>query len=70
MKNSQTSKFKAKSNTSTQEEWETILREIFLGTKPETQVAINEGVEAVAKVESGGESMTITIQKRVEGITV
>jgi hypothetical protein len=69
VQSSQTSKLKTKNNSSTAEEWESILRGILLGAiEDETQSPIPNGVEAVAKVED--QSMTITIQKRIEGITV
>lgn len=36
----------------------------------EEHKAITQGVEAAAKVESGGNKLSITIQRRIEGITV
>ena len=43
---------------------------VFLSTKTEGHLPATEGVEAVARVEDGSSLLTITIQKRVEGITV
>jgi len=52
-----------------QEDWETILEFILLGTVPgPDRAAVTEDVEAIAKIE--GEELTITVQKRVQGITV
>lgn len=68
MRHKQTSKLKDKKVN--QEEWETILLSLLLGTDAEgTPVAVANGLEAVAKVD-GDSSMTITIQKNIEGITV
>lgn len=44
---------------------------VLLGTAPDEEHAdIINGVEAVAKVESNSTKLTITIQRRIEGITV
>lgn len=55
-----------KNSSVNQEDWEAILAFILLGTATD-RTAVTEDVEAVAKVERG---LTITLQKKVEGITV
>ncbi len=60
---------RGKTSKISEDEWETILEGLLLGTKPDLEHAkVTEGVEAVAKV--GEEEIVITIQKRIEGITV
>lgn len=62
-------KLKAKSNKSTVEEWDNLLLEILLGKVTDgAESAAQNGTEAVAHVDEV--SFTITIQKRIEGITV
>lgn len=52
-----------------QEDWEDILAFILLATVPRPdRAAVTEDVEAVAKVERG--ELTITVQRRVQGIKV
>lgn len=65
MKGKNTAKLRAKSNQETQEEWDNLLREVLLGKK---QATATLGVEALAQVDD--DSIIITIQKRIEGITV
>jgi len=68
LKHSQLSKLKEKKITL--EEWEQILSAFLLGTDPEgTSVATPEGVEAVASIQAGAKSLTIIIQRNIEGIT-
>ena len=69
VKHSKASTLKAKNSKSPQDEWENILSAVLLGALPGGDPAITEGLEAVAEVEAGT-SITITIQKRIEGITV
>ncbi|PVH80983.1 hypothetical protein DL98DRAFT_458926 [Cadophora sp. DSE1049] len=68
LKHSQLSKLKEKKINS--EEWEQTLSAFLLGTDPEgTPVATPEGVEAVASIQAGAKSLTIIIQRNIEGIT-
>ncbi|KAH8791274.1 hypothetical protein F5882DRAFT_400478 [Hyaloscypha sp. PMI_1271] len=58
---------KKNSSAVNQEDWEAILTFILLGTAPgPDRAAVTEDLEAVAKVDG---NLTITVQKRVEGIT-
>jgi hypothetical protein len=60
-----------KNSSVNQEDWEAILSLILLGTPPEPEhAAATKDVEAVAKVESNPASLKITLQKRIQGITV
>ena len=74
MKHNETSKLKT--SALKQEEWDELLSAILLGTVSEDGRNITEGVETTAEIapkskpKADPESMTITIQKRVEGITV
>ena len=70
MKHNQTSSLKAKNSPVNKEEWELILSSVLLGATEEGHADITRGVEAVAKVDSNVSSIAITIQKRIEGITV
>jgi len=68
LKHNKTSALKAKNCPLNQEEWETVLSSILLGTPAEEgNEEVLRGIEAVAKVD--GDLMTLTIQKRIEGIT-
>jgi hypothetical protein len=59
---------KKNSSAVNQEDWEAILTFILLGTAPgPDRTAVTEDLEAIANVNG---NLTITIQKRVEGITV
>ncbi|KAH8657175.1 hypothetical protein BGZ60DRAFT_384402 [Tricladium varicosporioides] len=63
------SSLRVKKSPCDEKEWETILGSILLDFDlGEAHAAVINGVEAIAKVDEG-ESMTITIQKRIEGIT-
>ncbi|TAQ86131.1 hypothetical protein B7494_g5533 [Chlorociboria aeruginascens] len=64
---SQTAKLRAKTCPYTQEEWDGILQSILQGKSEAAD--LRTGVEAVARLENNGETMIITIQKRIEGIT-
>lgn len=75
MKHSETSKLKDKRVN--QEEWLQILSAFLLGTDPDGEpVDRPEGVEATASVQLGAKtkdypkSITIIIQRNIEGITV
>lgn len=73
MKHSQTSKLKEKKVN--QEEWLPILSAFLLGTGPEGEaVDAPEGVEAIGSIQPGPKdlptSITIIIQRNIEGITV
>lgn len=57
-----------KLGSSTQDEWEDILLSVLRGVPPADD-AVMRDVEVVAKVEKKAKSLTITIQRRVEGIT-
>jgi hypothetical protein len=62
---------KDKKSNLNQDQWESILSTVLLGIAPEQgHDGITEGLEAVASVDAAGPSMTITIRKRIEGITV
>ncbi|KAH7413372.1 hypothetical protein BKA64DRAFT_719282 [Cadophora sp. MPI-SDFR-AT-0126] len=68
LKHSQLSKLKDKKVNL--EEWEQNLSAFLLGTDPEgTPVAAPRGIEAVASIQSGAKSLTIIIQRNIEGIT-
>jgi hypothetical protein len=57
-----------KKSSNNQEDWESILSFILLGTAPgPDRAAVTEDVEAVAKVDG---NLTITLQKNVQGIKV
>jgi len=57
-----------KNSTLNQEDWEAILSFILLGLDPASdRAAVTVGVEAIARIDG---PLTITLQKRVEGITV
>lgn len=51
-----------------EDEWEDILLSVLRGLPPAND-AVMKDVEVVAKVEKKAKSLTITIQRRVEGIT-
>lgn len=70
MKHNQTSSLKIKNSPVNKEEWEQIFSSVLLGAAADGHDDVTRGVEAVAKVESNVSSITITIQKRIEGITV
>jgi hypothetical protein len=57
---------KDKKFAGSQEEWDVILSSILLGTQDNETT---QGVEAAARLEDGAE-LTITIQRRIEEITV
>jgi hypothetical protein len=60
-----------KNSSINQEDWEAILSLILLGTAPETEhAAATKDVEAIAKVEGRPGTLNITLQKRIQGITV
>jgi hypothetical protein len=65
------SEAKAKNFSGRQEQWEDTLSRVFLGKE---RTDFTEGVEAVAKVDlskvEADSSISIIIQKRIEGITV
>jgi hypothetical protein len=65
---SKVSASKAKNSPCNQNEWEIILSSILLGQKSESAKGLLEDVEAVAAVDDE-KSITLTIRKRVEGIT-
>ncbi|KAK0122403.1 hypothetical protein ONS95_010641 [Cadophora gregata] len=68
LKHSQLSKLKEKKINA--EEWEQVLYALLLGTDPEGKpVSPGEGVEAVASIQAGAKSLTIIIQRNIEGIT-
>ncbi|TVY15854.1 hypothetical protein LARI1_G005655 [Lachnellula arida] len=70
LEHDRTSSLKDSKSRLNQEQWDAVLSTILLGTVPEEEhKAITQGVEAVAKVESGGSKLSITIQRRIEGIT-
>jgi len=66
VKHNQTGSLKDKKFSGSSEQWDQVLARVLLGAE---QIEDKQGVEAVAKLE-GEASMTITIQKRIEGITV
>lgn len=68
MKAGKTPSLQWKKSTFNQEQLLQILSSILLGTTPEDGKILTEGVEAVAEVD--GTTLTITIQKSVEGIKV
>jgi hypothetical protein len=62
-------KLRHKNSPVNTEEWEQILSALLLGTDPENgRRLLLDGVEAIGKI--GDSSMTITIHRRIEGITV
>lgn len=67
MKNNQTASLKSKNFSGTLDDWNAILSSVLLGASADD--ALIDGVEAVASVKDGS-SITITIRKRIEGITV
>jgi hypothetical protein len=69
VKHDQTSKLKTKGNTLTEQQWNELLCDCLLGKKAHGGKGAL-GVEAVAKVQGDRQSIIITIQKRIEGITV
>ncbi|RDL38211.1 Uncharacterized protein BP5553_02551 [Venustampulla echinocandica] len=72
LKHTQISSLVVKNSPCNQEEWEAILLFVLRGSLPETTNEgpdVCKGVEAVAKVEKNATSLTITIQKRIQGIT-
>ncbi|TVY33388.1 hypothetical protein LOCC1_G008285 [Lachnellula occidentalis] len=70
LEHDQTSSLKDSKSRLNQEQWDAVLLSVLLGAVPqEEHKAITQGVEAVAKIESGGNELSITIQRRIEGIT-
>ncbi|KAF4634002.1 hypothetical protein G7Y89_g4097 [Cudoniella acicularis] len=68
LKHSRVKSLRVKNSPCDEEEWETILSSILLDSEPpDGHAVVIKGVEAIAKVEAT--SLTITIQKRIEGIT-
>ena len=70
VKHNKTAALKAKNCPLNQDEWESVLLSILLGTAAEEgKEDVLRGIEAIAEVD-GDTLMTLTIQKRIEGITV
>ncbi|TVY27673.1 hypothetical protein LHYA1_G004914 [Lachnellula hyalina] len=70
LEHDRTSSLKDSKSKLNQEQWDAVLSTILLGAVLEEEhKAILQGVEAVAKVESGENRLSITIQRRIEGIT-
>jgi hypothetical protein len=69
VKHSKISDLKSKNESCSQDDWEDILLSVFRGTTPAKEDLV-QGVETIAKVERKAVSLTIIIQKRIEGITV
>ncbi|KAG9233122.1 hypothetical protein BJ875DRAFT_55083 [Amylocarpus encephaloides] len=68
LKHSQISASKSKKSSCSQDEWEDILLSVLRGVPPKDDTLV-QGIEITAKVEKGAASLSITIQKRIEGIT-
>jgi hypothetical protein len=65
------SKLRGKNATVPEEQWDGVLQYLLRGISQHgdpTQMAVMEGIEAIARVDSN--AMVIVIQKRIEGITV
>ncbi|TVY75709.1 hypothetical protein LSUE1_G008239 [Lachnellula suecica] len=70
LENGQTSSHKDPKSKLTNGQWHAVLSYVLLGIAPDGEdTAFVQGVEAVARLESGGTRLAITIQRRVEGIT-
>lgn len=67
MKHNHTSELKAKNNSVTKDQWDKVLVQLLLGIRDAAD-DVAEGLEAVSRVKD--ESIIITIQRRIEGITV
>lgn len=69
VKHSKISDLKSNNSPCSQDDWEDLLLSIFRGVTPE-KADLLEGIETIAKVERKAVSLTIIVQKRIEGITV
>lgn len=61
---------KDKKSKLSEEEWESILVAVLLATAPDADEKTLLGVEAVARLEDDSSALYMTIQRRIEGITV
>lgn len=67
MKQSRIGSLKVKNDVCSEEEWELALKVVLLGEESDAEALV--GLEAVAAVESET-ALTVTVRKRIEGITV